>query len=91
MKYRAYIIKRALIEIEEMCGAVAQWLERATDNRVVVGSNPTETSWRLWRFSLPHLPVSFGRDTNIRMSILSGVYAGGRYISHTVGKYVTCR
>ena len=23
-------------------GAVAQWLERATDNRVVAGSNPAE-------------------------------------------------
>ena len=25
-------------------GAVAQWLERATDNRVVAGSNPTEAA-----------------------------------------------
>ena len=29
-------------------GAVAQWLERATDNRVVAGSNPAEAVWKLW-------------------------------------------
>ena len=28
-------------------GAVAQWLERATDNRVVAGSNPAEAVWKL--------------------------------------------
>ena len=32
---------------------MAQWLERATDNRVVAGSNPTETAWKLWQFPLP--------------------------------------
>ena len=35
-------------------GAVAQWLERATDNRVVAGSNPAEAVWKLWQFPLPH-------------------------------------
>ena len=33
-------------------GTVAQRLERATDNRVVAGSNPTETVWKLWQFAL---------------------------------------
>ena len=33
---------------------MAQWLERATDNRVVAGSNPTEAVWKLWQFPLPH-------------------------------------
>ena len=35
-------------DVEYLWGAVAQWLERATDNRVVAGSNPTEAVWNLW-------------------------------------------
>ena len=30
-----------------MWGAVAQWLERATDNQVVAGSNPADAVWKL--------------------------------------------
>ena len=37
------------------------------------------------------LPVSFGGDTKIRRSLLSGVYARGSKRSHTLGKCVTCR
>ena len=41
-------------------GAVAQWLERATDNRVVAGSNPAEADWKLWwQFPLPHFASVF--------------------------------
>ena len=40
-------------------GAVAQWIERATDNRVVTRSNPTETAWKLWQFPLPHFASVF--------------------------------
>ena len=40
-------------------GAVAQWLERATDNRVVAGSNPAEAVWKLWQFPLPHFASVF--------------------------------
>ena len=40
-------------------GAVAQWLERATDNRVVAGSNPNEAVWKLWQFPLPHFASVF--------------------------------
>ena len=40
-------------------GAVAQWIERATDNRVVARSNPTETAWQLWQFPLPHFASVF--------------------------------
>ena len=66
-----------------MWGAVAQWLERATDNRVVAGSNPAEAVWKLWQFPLPHFaPVSFGRDTTSRWSLLSGVYSRGSKRSH---------
>ena len=60
---------------------MAQWLERATDNRVVAGSNPAEAVWKLWQFPLPHF-ASVGRDTNSRWSLLSGVYARGSKISH---------
>ena len=42
-----------------MWGAVAQWIERATDNRVVARSNPTETAWKLWQFPLPHFASVF--------------------------------
>ena len=37
------------------------------------------------------LPVSFGRDTKSRRSLLSSVYARGSKIYHTGGKCVTCR
>ena len=37
--------------------AVAQWLERATDNRMVAGSNPAEAVWKLWQFPLPHFAI----------------------------------
>ena len=40
-------------------GAVAQWIECATDNRVVASSNPTETAWKLWQFPLPHFASVF--------------------------------
>ena len=40
-------------------GAVAQWLERATDNRVVAGSNPAEAVWKLWQFPLPQFASVF--------------------------------
>ena len=36
-----------------------QWLERATDNRVVAGSNPTEAVWEFWQFPLPHFASVF--------------------------------
>ena len=39
--------------------AVAQWIERATDNRVVAGSNPAEAVWKLWQFPLPHFASVF--------------------------------
>ena len=42
-----------------MVGAVAQWLERATDNREVAGSNPAEDVWKLWQFPLPHFASVF--------------------------------
>ena len=39
---------------------MAQQSERATDNRVLTGSNPTEAFWKLLQFPLPQFPVSFG-------------------------------
>ena len=38
----------------------------------------------------PHSSASFGRDTNSRWSLLSGVYITGSEISHTGVKCVTC-
>ena len=40
-------------------GAVVQWLERPTDNRVIAGSNPAEAVWKLWQFPLPHFASVF--------------------------------
>ena len=60
-------------------------VERRTVNRGDGGSiPPTAVS------KLRHLPVSFGRDTKSRWSLLSGVYARGSKRSHTRGKCVTC-
>ena len=39
--------------------AVAQWLERTTDNRVVTCSNPAEAAWKRWQFPLPHFASVF--------------------------------
>ena len=40
-------------------GSVDRLIERATDNRVVARSNPTETAWKLWQFPLPHFASVF--------------------------------
>ena len=44
----------------------------------------------LGNFVHPTLPVSFGRYTKSRWSLLLGVYARGSKMSHTGGKCVTC-
>ena len=50
-----------------------------------------KAAWKLVNFLYPTLPlVSFGRDTKIRWSLLSGVYARGSKRSHTGGNGVTC-
>ena len=56
--------------VEPLCGAaVAQWLERWTSDRGVLGSNPAGGT-SLWQFRLnPTLPVSFGGDTKSRWSL----------------------
>ena len=61
------------------------WLDHVTDDRKVLGENPTGFAWKLWQFSYPTLPVSFARDTKSSWSLLSGVYARGSKISHTWG------
>ena len=38
---------------------VAHWVESATDDRVVAGSNPTEAAWKFWQFPLPHFASVF--------------------------------
>ena len=53
-------------------------VERRTVNRGGGGSiPPTAVSKLRQLFSfMPYFPVSFGRDTKSRWSLLSGVYAG---------------
>ena len=76
-----------------MCVKGALWpsgLERRTGGRVVLGSNPAGDTSVCNPFQF-RFPASFRGDTKCRWSLLSGVYARGRKISHTVGKCVTCR
>ena len=53
------LIKISLPSSHDSWGAMAQRLGRATDNRVVAGSNPTETAWKLWQFPLPYFASVF--------------------------------
>ena len=72
-------------------GSSGRAVERRTVNRGDGGSIPPTTVTKLRQFLFtPHLPVSFGRDTKNRWSLLSGVYARGSKRSHTGGKCVTC-
>ena len=45
-----------MIVISIMLGAVAQWLERRTGNRGILGSNPGRAASELWQFRLPIFP-----------------------------------
>ena len=75
-----------------MWGAVAQWLERRTGDRGVLGSIPGRATSELWQFRLPTLPGSFGGDIKAIVAFyLSGVYARGSKLYHTGSKCVTCR
>ena len=65
-------------------------IERLTVNRGDGGSIHPPPFRNLGNFVHPTLPVSFGRDTNSRRSLLSGVYARRSKISHKGGKCVTC-
>ena len=64
-----------------------QWpsgLESRAGDRLVMGLNPAGGT-SLWNFGnsiYPTLPVSFGGDTKIRRSLLSGVYARESKSSH---------
>ena len=74
-----------------MQGSSGRAVEHRTVNRGDGGSIPPTAVSKLRQYrSPPHLPVSFGRDTKSRWSLLSGVYARGSKRSHTGGKYVTC-
>ena len=58
-KYVCQLFQTTKLSTNTKVGEVAQWLERATDNRVVAGSNPTETAWKRWQFPLPHFASVF--------------------------------
>ena len=82
------ILCRAAFNAAYSCGgAVAQWLECRTGDRVVLGSNPAGgTSLRNFGNSVyPTLPVYFGGYTKSRRSLVFGVYARGSKIPHTAG------
>ena len=70
-------------------GSGGRAVERRTVNRGDGGSILPPFR-NLGNFFTPHLPVSFGRETKSRWSLLSGVYARGSKKSHTGGKCVTC-
>ena len=69
-------------------------VEHRTVNRGDGGSIPptvgTAVSKLRHNFVTPHLPVSFGRDSKSRWSLLSGVYVRGNKRSHKGGNCVTC-
>ena len=70
-----------------------RWLRgKASDcqSRGVVVQSHLPPFRNLGNFVHVSLPVSFGRDTKSRWSLLSGVYAGGSKRSHTGGRCVTC-
>ena len=50
-------------DITARWGAMAQWLERAADDRVVAGSNHTETARKLWQFPLPDFTKCLSDET----------------------------
>ena len=61
-------------------------LERRTFRSKGVGSKPPPP-FRSWdNFVYPTVPVSFGRDSKSRWSLLSGAYARGSKSPHT-GKW----
>ena len=65
-------------------------VERRTVSRGDGGSNPPTAVSKLKAISFtPQLPVSFGRDTKRRRSLVSGVYGRGSKRSHTC-TCVTC-
>ena len=73
-------------------GTVAQWLERRTGDRGVLGSNPGTATSELWQYRLPHFANCLSENTLKAIGpVLSGVCARGSKISQTGGKCVTCR
>ena len=71
-------------------GSSGRAVERWIVNRGNGGSIPPTAVSKLAISFTPHLPVSFGRDTKSRRSLLSGVYARGSKRSHTGVKCVIC-
>ena len=81
------------ITLQDYGGAMAQWLERATDDRVVVSLNLSEAAWKVLAISFTPLCLCLSEvsDSKSRRSLLSRVYARGSKRSHTGDKCVTCR
>ena len=74
-------------------GPAAQWLERATDNRVVAGSNRTGTAAPLGNFgnSFTQLCQCLSEETLKAVGPFYLVSMPGEVKDPTHGKCVTCR
>ena len=66
---------RCLVTLPQRGGRV---VERRAFGRGDRGSKPPPPFRNLGNFVHPTLPLSFGRDSKSRWSLLSGVYARGR-------------
>ena len=83
---RQHIILGTTVQV----GSGGHAVERRTVNRGTVVQSHLPPFRNLGNFVHLTLPVSFGRDTKSRWSLLSGVYARGSKRSHIEGKFVTC-
>ena len=70
-------------------------LVRATDNRVLTGSNPTKAVWKLLQFPLPHFASVFRKRHYIKTvgpflpcAIINR--SEEKYFTKGVGKCVAC-
>ena len=77
----------AFIAVFHGVGSGGRAVERRTVNRGDGGSIPFRNLGNFFHLTLP---VSFGRATKSRWSLLFGVYARGSKKSHTGGKCVAC-
>ena len=69
---------------------MAQWLERATDDGVVAGSNPTHAAWKL-AISFTPLCQCLSEETLKAVGPFYPVSMPGEVKYPTRGKCVTCR
>ena len=69
----------------EMWGAVAQWIERSTDNRVVARSNPTENRLETLAISFTPLCQCLSEETLKAVGLFHVVPMPGEVTDPTQG------